>query len=405
MSTAASAQAVVQVLKGVMRADKGRLLAALAFRLRDIVLAVEMLQEVCISALTHWARSGVPDSPQGWLLRVGLRCAIDRIRARGRAAKGQADLMILAEEEASDTAPEAILDARLRMMFACCHPALEPKTRVALTLRVICGLSTGQIAAVFLDNEVAMGQGLSRAKAKIAAARIGFEIPAPEGLPARLASVQAAIYLIFTRGYTVGPHAGHDLCKEALFLAQLMGQLCPEDPEIEGALALLLITHARSQARVGRAMLTEQDRRLWDSTMLHEGTGLLAKALARGRPGPFQIKAAVAVCHVAEGGPDWPQIAALMQALLVFEDTPVTRLSLAVVRGEVLGHLVAQVELAPLAADLAYYAPYHAACADMAAKAGQVASARRAYLRAIDLAETPQDAAFLAKQLEKLPQV
>lgn len=402
MTAAASATAITQVLKRVMREDKGWLLSALAYRLRDISLAEDMLQEASISALKHWGRTGIPNSPQGWLLRVALRRAIDRLRAQGRAAKGHADLKMLAEEEASDTAPEAIPDARLRMMFACCHPALELKTRVALTLRVICGLTTAQIAAVFLDNEVAMGQRLSRAKAKITAAGIGFEIPDQTGWPARLQAVQAAVYLIFTRGYAIGPQAGQELCQEALFLARLMRDLCPDDAEIEGALALILITHARAAARGQGAALANQNRALWDHAMLTEGCALVAQALGRKNLGPFQVKAAIAACHVAAGGPDWPQIAALLHVLQAFENTPVTRLSLAVALAEVRGPQAGLDALAQLAGELAQYGPYFAAHADLAARLGQVSVARAAYARAIELAETKEDAAFLRGRLQTL---
>ncbi len=403
MTAAAHAQAITQVLTRVMREDKGRLLSALVYRLRDISLAEDMLQEASISALKHWGRTGVPHSPQGWLLRVALRRAIDRLRANGRAAIGQKDLEMLAREEASETAPEAIPDARLRMMFACCHPALELKTRVALTLRVICGLTTAQIAAVFLDSDVAMGQRLSRAKAKITAAGIGFEIPDETGWPARLNAVQSAIYLIFTRGYAMGPQAGQDLCLEALFLARLMRDLSPDDPEIEGALALLLITQARAGARGQGVALAAQDRALWDEAMLAEGKALVVQALARGRAGPFQVKAAIAACHVAEGGPDWPQIAALLQVLQVYEDTPVTRLSLAVALAELRGAQAGMDILAQLSGELSGYGPYHAAHADMAARLGRTGEARAAYQRAIELSETDADAAFLAARLQALP--
>ncbi|MDZ7906014.1 MAG: DUF6596 domain-containing protein [Cypionkella sp.] len=403
-SASASTIAASKALEAVLRADKGRLISALAYRLRDISLAEEMLQEASISALAHWGRAGLPASPQGWLLRVALRRAIDRIRAQGRASRGAADMAMLAEEEASEMTTEAIPDARLRMMFTCCHPALELKSRVALTLRVICGLTTAQIAAVFLDNETTMGQRITRAKTKIAQAGIGFAIPAREDWPARLQAVLTSVYLIFTRGYAAGPK-GADLCGEALFLARLLAQLCPDDPEIEGALALVLLTDARAAARAAGAMITNQDRALWDSAKLDEGLALIDTALARGRVGPFQIKAAVAACHMADGGPDWPQIGALLTALLQFEDTPVVRLSIAVALGEVQGPQAALTMLAGLTVDLDDYGPYHAARADMAARLGQNDAARMAYQRAIDLAETPQDACFLTKALQNLPAI
>lgn len=402
MTSAASAQAVAQALARVMAQDKGRLLSALAYRLRDISLAEDMLQEASVSALTHWGRAGIPNSPQGWLLRVALRRAIDKMRAAGRAAKGQADLALLAEEEAGDTTPEAIPDARLRMMFTCCHPALEPKSQVALTLRVICGLTTPQIAAVFLDNDVAIGQRISRAKAKITAAGIGFAIPDAAAWPTRLQSVLTAVYLIFTRGYAAGPDLGQDLCQEALFLARLLVQLAPSDPEIEGLLALILITHARAGARGQGALMPNQDRSLWDSAMLAEGLDLVTTALTRGQVGPYQIKAAIAACHVQGSSPDWPQIAALIATLLRFEDTPVVRLSHAVALGEVKGAQVALAQMIPLAGALADYGPFHAARAEFLLRAGNSLAAQDAFLAAIDLAETPQDRAVLAQRLAEI---
>ena len=402
MTSAASAQAVAQALARVIAQDKGRLLSALAYRLRDISLAEDMLQEASLSALTHWGRVGIPNSPQGWLLRVALRRAIDKIRSAGRAAKGQADLALLAEEEAGDTTPEAIPDARLRMMFTCCHPALEAKSQVALTLRVICGLTTAQIAAVFLDNDVAIGQRISRAKAKITAAGIGFATPDAAAWPTRLQSVLTAVYLIFTRGYAAGPDMGRDLCQEALFLARLLVQLAPSDPEIEGLLALILITHARAGARGQGALMPNQDRSLWDSAMLAEGLELVTIALTRGQVGPYQIKAAIAACHVQVSGPDWPQIAALTATLLQFEDTPVVRLSHAVALGEVKGAQVALTHMMPLAAALADYGPFHAARAEFLLRAGDTLAAQRAYSDAIDMAETPQDRAVLAQRLAKI---
>ena len=398
MTSAASAQAVAQALARVMAQDKGRLLSALAYRLRDISLAEDMLQEASISALKHWARAGIPNSPQGWLLRVALRRAIDRIRAAGRAAKGQADMAMLAEDEAGDTSPEAIPDARLRMMFACCHPALEPKSQVALTLRVICGLTTAQISAVFLDNDVAIGQRISRAKAKITAAGIGFAIPDAAAWPARLQSVLTAVYLIFTRGYAAGPEVGKDLCQEALFLARLLAHLAPNTPEIEGSLALILITHARAGAREQGALIADQDRNLWDSAMLAEGLDLVTTALTRGQVGPFQIKAAIAACHVRDSAPDWLQIAALIGTLLRFEDTPVIRLSLAVALGEVQGAQAALGRMTALEETLADYGPFHAARAEFLVRAGDTSAARMAYARAMNLAETLQDRAVLAQR-------
>jgi RNA polymerase sigma factor (sigma-70 family) len=397
---------IEETLAQVMHTDRGRLLAALIARTGDFQRAEDALQEAAASALVHWGRAGIPSSPIGWLLRAALRKAIDAYRREGAATRHRGALEVLAEEEASNPDPQAIADDRLRLIFTCCHPALEEKTRIALTLRSLCGLTTAQVAAVFLDAEPTMGQRLSRAKAKIAAARIPFVIPDPEDLPDRLNSVLTTVYLIFTAGYAQGPEAGVDLCDEAIFLARLLLQLAPDQPEVEGALALLLLTHARSSARTGPDGRTlppaRQDRRRWNHTQLREGQALLDQAMVRRTPGPFQIKAAIAALHGAETDPDWPQIAALYGRLQDFEPTPVIALNHAVALAEA-GHLpqaLAQVQaLEPV---LSAYQPFHAALADLLSRAGQGSQARAAYARAIAMATSPADRAFLQSRLDAL---
>jgi RNA polymerase sigma factor (sigma-70 family) len=387
-----------------MRQDRGRLLAALIARLRDFQLAEDALQEAIESALVHWGRSGLPVSPQGWLLKVALRKAIDRIRSTARATRKTADLALLSRDEADDTEPDMIPDDRLRLIFTCCHPALDPKSRVALTLRAIGGLSTRDIARAFLDAEPTMGQRLSRARAKIAAAGIPFKLPEPEDLPNRLNSVLTVIYLIFNAGYTVGPGTGRDLCEEAIFLARMLDDLQPAEAEVQGCLALLLLTHARRAARLvkGEAVaLAEQDRSLWDSVMLEEGTDLLDTAMARAAPGPFQIKAAIAACQ-NRTPPDWPQITALYAGLFLHEPTPVVRLNHAVALAEAGDLAAAQRFLADLEGDLDDYQPYHAALAEYHGRSGQTAAALAAYARAIALAASPADASFLVRRRDRL---
>lgn len=386
-------------LTQLMRKDRGRLLAALIARTGDFQRAEDALQEASASALVHWGRAGVPLNPVGWLLRAALRKAIDGYRRDLTLDRHRDAIDILARDEAADPDPQTIPDDRLRLIFTCCHPALEEKTRVALTLRSLCSLSTQQVAAVFLDAEPTMGQRLSRAKAKIAAAGIPFVIPEPEDLPARLNSVLTTVYLIFTAGYTQGPQAGTDLCAEAIFLSRLLRQLSPEVAEVEGALALLLLTHARAAARTGSEGLTlppsQQTRSLWDAAMLAEGLAALDSAIARRAPGPFQLKAAIAALHAAESGPDWPQIAALYARLQDFEPTPVIALNHAVALAEA-GHPgAALVRVKALAGDLASYQPFHAVLADLSARLGHIADARAAYSDAIRLAGSDADRAFL----------
>lgn len=389
-----------------MQNDRGRLTAALIARLKDFQLAEDALQEAALSAISHWGRAGLPSSPQGWLLKVALRKAIDRLRHAGREDRKALDQAILAREEAFEDEAHPIPDDRLRLILTCCHPALEEKSRVALTLRTLCGLTTPQVAAVFLDAEPTMGQRLSRAKAKIAAARIPFGIPGPEDWPDRLNSVLTVVYLIYTAGYAQGPQTGLDLCSEAIFLGRLLVTLAPDEAEVEGCLALLLLTQSRARARVSPQGATippaAQDRGLWDLDMRDEGRALLVRAIARRTPGPFQIKAAIADLHTASEGPDWPQIAALYLRLMDFEPTAIIRLNHAVAVAEA-GHPDQALRtLADIAADLADYQPYHAAHADFLARTGKTAPAAAAYRTAIALAASAADRAFLEARLDAL---
>jgi RNA polymerase sigma factor (sigma-70 family) len=389
-----------------MREDRGRLMAALVSRLRDMQRAEDALQDAMASALVHWGRNGIPASPKGWLLQVAWRKALDRIRRGGTEQRGQADLLIRSDEAQEEG--EEIPDHRLRLIFTCCHPALEAKSRVALTLRTVCGLTTGQIAQVFLDAEPTMGQRLSRAKAKIAGAGIAYQVPEEEAWGERLNSVLTVVYLIFTAGYTAGPVGGRDLCEEAIFLARLVNDLRGGEAEIEGTLALLLITHARRAARVDGQGATvppvDQDRALWDKAQMAEGQAWLDRALERRARGPFQIKAAISALQSVEAGPvDWLQIAALYQALLHWEPTAVVRLNLAVALAES-GHVdQGLAALARLEPELRNFQPWHAARAALLARAGQNDSSRAAFDQAIDRADNPADARFLTERRKNLP--
>jgi RNA polymerase sigma factor (sigma-70 family) len=402
---APEAIAVTKALEAVMRNDRGRLIAALISRLRDFQLAEEALQEAAISALSHWGRAGLPSSPQGWLLKVALRKAIDRLRGGARETRKAAELAHFVGDEADESEPEMIPDQRLRLIFTCCHPALDPKSRVALTLRTLGGLTTAQIAAAFVDAEATMGQRLSRAKAKIAAAGIPFAVPGPEDWPERLSSVLTVVYLIFNAGYTAGPKVGRDLAEEAIYLIGMINALHPGDPETEGALALLCLTHARRAARIGADGATvpphAQDRGLWDADAIAEARALIETALRRGRTGPYQIKAAIAACQM-QMPPDWPQIAALYGVLARFEPTPVVALNRAVAVAEAGDPVTAHHEIASLAAALADYQPFHAALADVLAKLGRHADSRAAYGRAIAMAASGADAVYLQTQRAKL---
>ncbi|MGQ0566104.1 MAG: RNA polymerase sigma factor, partial [Gemmobacter sp.] len=357
-------------LARIARDDRGRLLAALIARTGDVAASEEALQEAFAAALTAWA-GGRPARPEGWLLRVALRRAIDGWRGTARARAGAAAMAPLMPPEAGEEDAEMIPDERLRLIFTCCHPALERKSQVALTLRLIGGLTTPEIAAAFLDDPATIGQRISRAKAKIGAAGIPYAVPGPELWPERLRAVLEVVYLIFNAGYTEGPV--RDLCDEAIFLARLLADLRPAEPEVEGCLALLLLTHARRAARVGADGATvppgQQDRSRWDMGMMAEGVTLVARALGRADPGPFLTKAAIAALHAAPGGADWWQMLRLYDRLLVLEPTDVVRLNRAVVLAEA-GQVVPALDVLDALTGLDGYQPFHAARAFVLGRAG-----------------------------------
>jgi RNA polymerase sigma-70 factor (ECF subfamily) len=402
-SPASGAVAVTQALNRLARDDRGRLVAALIARLRDFQLAEDALQDAMMAAVTHWGRSGIPSSPHGWLLQVAYRKALDRIRSRKSGEQTRQNLLVLSGN-GEEGEPEDIPDERLRLIFTCCHPALEQKSQIALTLRTLGGLSTTQIAAVFLDQETTMGQRLSRAKAKIAAAGIAYAVPDTDQWGERLDAVLSVIYLIFTAGYNAGPLVGRDLAEEALFLCRLLDHLRPEDPEIEGCLALLTISHARRLARLdpvngASVALGEQQRSLWQRDEIAAGVGLLERALGRRSTGPYQLKAAIAACHCEGEASDWPQILLLYDALLALEPTDVVRLNRAVAMAEVGALDAALAELDRIEAALSTYQPFHAVKADLLWRAGNRDLARSAYERAIALSQSPADIAFLKARM------
>ena len=403
---ASSALAITQALDRLAREERGRLMSAMIARLQDFQLAEDALQDAMESAVSHWGRCGIPSSPLGWLLRVAYRKALDRIRSRRTAERAGDSLLVLVGGEAYEAETDEIPDERLRLVFTCCHPALEQKSQVALTLRVVAGLSTAQIARAFLDQEATMGQRLSRAKAKIAAARIRYAVPEPAEWPERLAAVLAVIYLVFNAGYSAGPQAGSDLAQEALYLCALLDRLRPGEAEIEGCLALLLISHARRAARTdagGQTIpLGRQQRALWKRDEIAAGVAMLERALARHTLGPYQLKAAIAACHTEGAQSDWAQIALLYDRLLAHEPTPVVRLNRAVAHAEAGALDAALAELENLAPALQDYQPFFAAQAELLVRKGLHARARAAYERALALAPSEADAAWLASRMQDI---
>lgn len=403
------------IIDGVIRQDHGRIVSALVAGLRDFDLAEESLADALESAVVHWARSGPPDNPRAWLLRVARRKAIDRIRRKARFAERVKDIEMLAaadQEAATAEAPD-IPDQRLALIFTCCHPALDPKSRVALTLRTLGGLSTADVARAFLDSEPTMGQRLSRAKAKIARAGIAFAVPDRDLWAERLESVLAVVYLIFNQCYSTGggplPGRQDDLCDEAVYLARMLSCMLPEEAEVNGLLALLLMTGARRAAWQdgdGIAVpLPLQDDRLWDRAMLGEGLSLADAAGPDALAGPHVLQARIAAEHMGNGPgrSDWERVLALYDLLLARVGTPVVALNRAVALAELHGPRRGLVELAALAGELAGYQPFEAARADFLARDGQWTAARAAYDAAIAGAPNVADARLLAARRDALP--
>ncbi len=408
------APVIAKAVAAVLREDRGRLLAALIRALGNFDLAEDALQDASERALVHWARSGVPTRPDAWLLQVARRSAIDRLRKQKRHQSVAPDVARLMEEDEADRAQDGpeIPDERLRLIFTCCHPALEEKTRVALTLRTVGGLKTREIARAFLDSETAMGQRLSRAKSKIAAAGIPFKVPERTDWDERLKAVLSVIYLIFNEGWTAGP--GEEplrvgLCDEAIWLGRLLRTLAPDEPEIEGLLALMMLGHARHAARFNEAgdmvPLEQQDRRLWDVTLIDDGLALLDHAMLRRLPGPFQLQAAINALHVQADSPettDWSQILLLYDRLFAFSPSPIVALNRAVALAEAGALERARRDLDALEKVLSDYQPFHATAADLARRAGDLTTAAKAYGEAIRLSRNDSEKAWLRERLETL---
>ncbi|MFK7858194.1 MAG: RNA polymerase sigma factor [Granulosicoccus sp.] len=339
-------------------------------------------------------------------MKVALNKGIDRARAVQRDRRKFDQLMILSATHFETIDEEPIPDERLRLIFTCCHPLLEEKSRIGLTLRTICHLTTKEISEAFLDKEKTMGQRISRAKEKLREADIDFEIPDQSSWPARLDSVLSTIYLIFTTGYVNEDDSERDLCAEAIYLLRLLDRLRPDDPEIEGSLALLLLTDARRIARIGTDGATvppaEQDRSQWDMHKVEEARNIMSQAVLRGRPGPYQIKAAIADCHMMGNTPDWKQISLLYGSLWVHEPTPIVALNWAIVVAEVGQPELALSKIKALENDLKTFQPYYAAYAGIQSHLGQIAEAKKAYQMAIQLSQNSANRIFLEKKLHKL---
>src|SRR6266849_2136608 len=330
----------------VFGAEYGRAVAVLVRVFGDIDIAEEAVQDAFTAAVQRWPSTGLPPSPAGWIITTARNRAIDRLRREAARDDKHAQAALLhARDEPVEEGP--VRDDRLRLMFTCCHPALGAAARVALTLRLLGGLSTAEIAHAFLVPEPTMAQRLVRAKAKIRDAGIPYRIPAEADLPARISAVLAVVYLIFNEGYTASSGetlARADLCAEAIRLGRLLARLMPDEPEVLGLLALMLLTEARRAARTSPdgavVLLADQDRARWDGALIAEGQAIVRQCLRRGRPGPYQIQAAINAVHSdapVAAATDWPQILRLYDQLLAVAPGPVVALNRAVAVAEVDG--------------------------------------------------------------------
>ena len=370
----------------VFRSESGRAVATLVRFFGDIDLAEEAVQDAFVRALETWPSAGVPPSPAGWIITTARNRGIDRIRRESTREDRQTEATRL--HEADD--PEevgAVADDQLRLIFTCCHPALAPAAQVALTLRLVGGLQTPEIAKAFLVPEATMAQRLVRAKKKIKGAKIPYRVPDAAELPARLKPVLAVLYLVFNEGYVASSGddlVRADLCAEAIRLTRQLADLMPDEPEVHGLLALLLLTESRRAARVddeGRLVrLAEQDRSCWDPDLIAEGQGIVRALLRRNLPGPYQIQAAIAAVH-SEGVTDWSQVVALYDQLMVLEPSPVVAMNRAIAIGELHGPAAGLTLLDEL--DLDGYHLLHAARAELLARVGRTPEAVAAFDRAL----------------------
>ncbi|NLU65167.1 RNA polymerase sigma factor [Rhodococcus sp. HNM0563] len=403
-------------IEAVFREEHGRLLAALVHRFGDLDLAEEVASEAVEAALIHWPMDGVPDRPGAWLLTTARRRALDRLRRDRAYAERLAVLAVESERSAPRSVPEGddLPDDRLELFFACAHPALSPDDRIALILRCLAGLDTGEVARAFLVPRTTMAQRIVRAKNKIRGARIPFRVPRPDELPERLPVVLGVVYSIFTEGYAASTGESLqrlDLAEEAIRLARILRKLIPSDREVTGLLALVLLVHARREARTDSSgalvLLADQDRARWDLPMIDEGRCLVGEALTGGRPGPYAVQAAIAAVHDESeraDDTDWPQIVALYDVLGALTPSPIVAVNRAVAVAMRDGPAAGLTLLEDLADEpaLRNHHPYVAARAELLHRLGRHDEAADLYRRALDLAGTAPERRYLSMKLTEI---
>jgi len=389
----------------IFREESGRSVATLIRIFGDIDLAEDAVQEAFAVALRKWPIAGLPPNPGGWITTTARHRVIDHLRREARRRELMGQQMGEKPNDASGEEAGTVQDERLRLIFTCCHPALSTEAQIALTLRLLGGLTTNEVAHAFLVPEPTMAKRLVRAKHKIKAAHIPYRVPTEAELPERLRPVLAVLYLIYNAGVSGPP--GNGLRREAIRLSRAMAGLMPDEAEVAGLLALLLLTESRWRARFAAdgslVLLREQDRAVWDGTMIEEGQAIVRACLRRDRPGPYQIQAAINAVHAdaaSMAATDWNQIIALYDQLLALSPTPVVALNRAVALGEVRGPRVALALLDDL--HLEDYHLFHAARADLLRRLRRRTDAARAYARAAGLAPSDAERAFLLGRLEEV---